>query len=239
MITFKHIEIGYQTTLLHSEEILLESGNVYALIGRNGIGKSTLIQTMVGVIPALSGTIFIQEQAIAMLSAKEISEKIALVETRFEGIAFLKVKDYLALGRAPFTDVFGRMKSEDWEAVYSVAEALGISHLLEKYTDQISDGERQLCAVGRAFVQETPIILMDEPTAFLDYINRNKLLEMLVSLAAKKDKCIILSTHDIDVCLDHSVPMLFASSGKIQLFSTLSKSEILNRMNGKRPEQAF
>ena len=139
----------------------------------------------------------------------------------------------------PYTNLFGRLSSEDHIQIQHAINTLGIDYLSDKLTTEISDGERQLCAVGRAFVQETPIILMDEPTAFLDYINRNKLLEMLVSLAAKKDKCIILSTHDIDVCLDHSVPMLFASSGKIQLFSTLSKSEILNRMNEKRPKQSF
>jgi iron complex transport system ATP-binding protein len=153
-----------------------------------------------------------------------------LVETRFEGVEYLTVKDYLALGRAPFTDAYGRMTSVDWEIVQKTAADLSIGHLLEKNTDCISDGERQLCAVGRAFVQETPIILLDEPTAFLDYINRNKLLEILVALASKKNKCIILSTHDIDLCLDQAVPLLLASSGKIELFSSLSKDEILKAM---------
>ena len=230
MIQLNQVGIGYQKEILRANDIFLESGKVYALVGRNGIGKSTFIQTIIGQQIVLSGDILIDQRSISTFSTKELSETIALVETRFEGVEYLTVKDYLALGRAPFTDAYGRMTSVDWEIVQKTATDLSIGHLLEKNTDCISDGERQLCAVGRAFVQETPIILLDEPTAFLDYINRNKLLEILVVMASKKNKCIILSTHDIDLCLDQVVPLLLASSGKIELFSSLSKDEILNAM---------
>jgi iron complex transport system ATP-binding protein len=153
------------------------------------------------------------------------------VDTRFEGVEYLKVKDYLALGRAPFTDAFGRMDSKDWQIVEEVSSDLSIQHLLEKNTDQISDGERQLCSVGRAFVQETPVILLDEPTAFLDYINRKKLVELLVRLSRDKKKCIVLSTHDLDLCLDQEVPFLLAAHGAVSLHETLSKETIIEAMS--------
>jgi iron complex transport system ATP-binding protein len=231
MIQLTKVSIGYRTELLHAVKLELEAGKVYALVGRNGIGKSTFIQTISGIQKQLGGEITMNGQLISGFNAKEIAESISLVDTRFEGVEYLKVKDYLALGRAPYTDAFGRLDSNDWRMVEEVASDLGIQHLLEKNTDQISDGERQLCSVGRAFVQETPVILLDEPTAFLDYINRKKLLELLVRLAREKKKCIVLSTHDLDLCLDQKVPFLLAAHGAVSLHETLSKETIIEAMS--------
>ena len=231
MIQLTKLIIGHQSELLRLNNILLSSGNVYALIGRNGIGKSTFIQTISGTQKALDGEILMNGESISGLMPRELAESISLVDTRFEGVEYLKVKDYLALGRAPFTDAFGRLTAKDWHKVKEVASDLAITHLLEKFTDQISDGERQLCSVGRAFVQETPVILLDEPTAFLDYINRKLLLELLVRLAREKKKCIVLSTHDLDLCLDQSIPFLLAADGEINLHATLTKEAILLAMS--------
>jgi len=231
MIQLKELSIGYQREILHAENISLEAGNVYALVGRNGIGKSTFIQTMSGLQKQLAGEITFNGQSISGMNTKEIAETISLVDTRFEGVEYLKVKDYLALGRTPYTDLFGRLDPKDWQIIQDVASDLSIVHLLEKFSDEISDGERQLCAVGRAFVQETPIILLDEPTAFLDYINRKKLLELLLRLAREKSKCIVLSSHDLELCLDQSIPLLLAAQGKISLHVSLSKEEIIQAMS--------
>lgn len=231
MIRITSLSIGYTDKLLSADNLVLVAGKVYALVGRNGIGKSTFIQTISGIQKQLAGEIAIMEKSIHGFSPMEIAETIALVDTRFEGVEYLKVKDYLALGRAPFTDAFGKMNSKDWQIVEEVASDLGIQHLLEKNTDQISDGERQLCSVGRAFVQETPVILLDEPTAFLDYINRKILLELLVRLAREKNKCIVLSTHDLDLCLDQKVPFLLAAHGAISIHDTLTKEAIIEAMS--------
>ena len=231
MIQLQELHIGYQRELLRTEHLFLAAGKVYALVGRNGIGKSTLIQTMAGLQKQLAGEITINGQSVSSLNPQEIAETISLVDTRFEGVEYLKVKDYLALGRAPYPDLFGRLGVKDWQMVESVASDLSIIHLLDKFTDEISDGERQLCAVGRAFVQETPVILLDEPTAFLDYINRKKLLALLKLLSAEKHKCIVLSTHDLDLCLDQSIPFLLAAHGEIRIHASLSKEEIIQAMS--------
>lgn len=231
MIQLTQVIIGYKSELLRSENLQLTLGNVYALIGRNGIGKSTFIQTIAGLQKPIAGEISIEGQSISEFNMKEMAETISLVDTRFEGVEYLKVKDYLALGRAPYTDAFGSLSSRDWQIVQNVASDLAITHLLEKYTDQISDGERQLCSVARSFVQETPVILLDEPTAFLDYINRKNLLELLVSLSIEKNKCIVMSTHDLDLCLDQSIPFLLAANGAINIHATLTKEEILLAMS--------
>lgn len=231
MIQLTQLIIGYNSELLRSENLKLTSGSMYALIGRNGIGKSTFIQTIAGIQKPIAGEIILNDQAFSKFNRKEIAETISLVDTRFEGVEYLKVKDYLALGRAPYTDAFGGLTPNDLQIVQNVASDLSISHLLEKYTDQISDGERQLCSVARSFVQETPVILLDEPTAFLDYINRKNLLELLVSLSIEKNKCIVMSTHDLDLCLDQSIPFLLAANGMINLHATLTKEAILLAMS--------
>jgi len=231
MIQLTNVMIGHQHALLSVEDLKLSSGHIYALIGRNGIGKSTFIQTISGLLNPLAGEITIDGKSISGFNIKDVAETISLVDTRFEGVEYLKVKDYLALGRAPYTDAYGRLDSKDWQIVEEVATDLSIQHLLEKYTDQISDGERQLCSVGRAFVQETPVILLDEPTAFLDYINRKNLLELLVRLATDKNKCIVLSTHDLDLCLDQSLPFLLAANGEMNLHESLTREEILIAMS--------
>jgi iron complex transport system ATP-binding protein len=204
---------------------------VYALIGRNGIGKSTLLQSLTGMVPLKEGTIRLLNDSLETLSRLELVKRIAVVESRFEGLEYLKVKDYIALGRTPHTDSFGNLKQQDLAVIHEIAGALGILALMDKFTDQISDGERQLCAVARAFVQETPMIILDEPTAFLDYLNRKKLLTILVELARDQQKCILLSTHDLELCIQEKVPMLLASSGKLSLHEQLTLDEVLNEMS--------
>ena len=231
MIRIHHIAVGYHQVLLRSEDIQLNAGKVYALVGRNGIGKSTLLQSLTGALPLLEGKVSFMNDDLRSLSRIELVKRVAVVESRFEGIEYLKVKDYIALGRTPYTDAFGQLTTQDWEVIQQTASAIGIRSLMEKFTDQISDGERQLCAVARAFVQETPIILLDEPTAFLDYLNRQKLLNILIALSKNQQKCMLLSTHDLELCLKAELPLLLASSGKLSLKEHFNLEEVLFEMS--------
>ena len=213
------------------DKLELEQGNVYALVGRNGIGKSTLLQTMTKIIPLLSGEILYEGVAIEKLTGNQMSRLIAYVESKFDGVEYLSVFDYLSLGRAPYTSLTGKLSSVDKQIVNEITSDLKIAHLLEKNTNNISDGERQICAVARALIQETPIILMDEPTAFLDYINRQKLIEILARIAKEKQKCILMSTHDIDLCIENKIPFLIASKGKVTLEACDGKSRLIEKMS--------
>ena len=213
------------------DKLELEQGNVYALVGRNGIGKSTLLQTMTKIIPLLSGEILYEGVAIEKLTGNQMSRLIAYVESKFDGVEYLSVFDYLSLGRAPYTSLTGKLSSVDKQIVNEITSDLKIAHLLEKNTNNISDGERQICAVARALIQETPIILMDEPTAFLDYINRQKLIEILARIAKEKQKCILMSTHDIDLCIENKIPFLIASKGKVTLEACDWKSRLIEKMS--------
>lgn len=228
MIQFSQTEIGYKQTLLKIDSLDLQEGKVYALVGRNGVGKSTLLQSMVKLLPLISGDIRYKGISVKNLSRNQMARLIAFVESKFDGVEYLSVQDYLMLGRAPYTSLTGKLSETDKAFVNEISNELQITHLLEKSTTEISDGERQICSVARALIQETPIILMDEPTAFLDFINRQKLLELLIKIAVEKQKCIVLSTHDIDLCLENQLMFIIASRGRVVKDNCTKKTELTN-----------
>ena len=229
MIQFTQTEIGHKQTLLKIDSLDLQEGKVYALVGRNGVGKSTLLQSMAKLLPLISGDIHYEDISLKNLSRNQMARLIAFVESKFDGVEYLSVQDYLMLGRAPYTSLTGKLSETDKAFVNEISNELQITHLLEKSTTEISDGERQICSVARALIQETPIILMDEPTAFLDFINRQKLMELLIKIADEKQKCIVLSTHDIDLCLENQLTFLIASKGKLALENFRNKQELVEK----------
>jgi iron complex transport system ATP-binding protein len=228
MIQFNQTEIGYKQALLKIDSLDLQEGKIYALVGRNGVGKSTLLQSMSKLLPIISGDIRYEDISLKNLSRNQMARLIAFVESKFDGVEYLSVQDYLMLGRAPYTSLTGKLSETDKAFVNEISEELQIIHLLNKSTTEISDGERQICSVARALIQETPIILMDEPTAFLDFINRQKLLELLIKIAAEKQKCIVLSTHDIDLCLENQLTFLIASRGRVDIENCKHKQDLVD-----------
>ena len=202
MLQINSVEIGHTKALLHISSLQLEQGKLYGLIGRNGIGKSTFLQTLVGVNPLLSGEIKVQGFGLQTLPKKELAKKVAFVGTAFPVMDNLSVYEYLMLGRIPYTNVFGTTNIEDAKIVRSVIDLLQISYLEEKFTRQLSDGEKQLIAIAQALVQQTGILLLDEPTAFLDYENKWKILKILKDCTIKNQLCTVFSSHDLDITLE-------------------------------------
>lgn len=228
MIELLNLHIGYSSVLAKTEKISLEKGKVYALFGANGKGKSTLLKTLSGRINTLSGTVNLEGKSITSLSNVEIAKKIAYVQSRFEGADNLSVKEYISLGRTPYLGFTGSMKKEDLEVVESSIEKMGIQHLSDKFTNQISDGERQIASITRALVQQTPIIFLDEPTAFLDYTNKMKALTSLITIAQEENKCILISTHDIDLCFRYSTEkIIITKNNAIKHPSTITYEELI------------
>jgi iron complex transport system ATP-binding protein len=229
MISLKSIEVGYDIPLL-SANLSLETGKLYALIGKNGSGKTTLLQSMIGTIPTLNGEIMLDEKSIHSMSNLERAKKIAYVETKFLGVSYLKGSEYVAIGRTPYTNALGRLSETDKIQIAKSLEILDIAYLSDKFTTQMSDGERQLLQVARSLAQQTPYILLDEPTAFLDYSNKRNLIEKLKKIAQEQQKCILLSCHDLEICLENNLPLLIVSESekKIEFRNNASKEEILH-----------
>ncbi|MDX2360231.1 MAG: ABC transporter ATP-binding protein [Crocinitomicaceae bacterium] len=202
MIEFKSVHIGYNKSLFEISKLTLEKGKLYILVGKNGSGKSTLLKSITKQIPVLNGTISLNGKNISQLKDHQVAQNVAFVRSTFPQVDFLSVIDFIGLGRTPHTNAFGRLSAIDKDAVNRAIDLLKLHHLQNKFTSELSDGERQLVALARAIAQSSEVIILDEPTAFLDYSNKLIVLETLKDLASKLDKCIVLSSHDIDLAIE-------------------------------------
>ena len=208
MIKFKDAHIGYNLPLVNIDQVILDSGNVYILAGKNGVGKSTLLKTLTLQVPLKSGEVMIMDKSLQDLTPKDLSKYVAFVHSRFPDTHFITVYEFVALGRTPYTNAFGRLTQEDRMAVEEALKDLHIIHLKDKFVNQVSDGERQLVSIARAFAQDTPIILLDEPTAYLDYQNKKRVLKILTENASRLNKCILMSSHDLELSIDAGIPFV-------------------------------
>ncbi|MBE6190565.1 MAG: ABC transporter ATP-binding protein [Rikenellaceae bacterium] len=200
MIQLENLTLGYaDRTLLKQVSTSFEVGRLTALIGRNGSGKSTLLRALAGLNTEYEGQIMLGEEEIRQLDAHTLSTRLALVTTERVRIANLRCRDVVALGRAPYTNWIGRMQEEDRQLVEHALEVVGMSAFSDRTMDRMSDGECQRVMIARALAQQTPIILLDEPTSFLDLPNRYELCRLLSQLAHEEQKCILFSTHELDI----------------------------------------
>ena len=204
MIQLHDFSIGYgERTLLHEVEAAIPKGSLTALIGRNGTGKSTLLRAIAGLNRRYTGEILLDGRDISDMRADEMAKTLAFVTTERTRIANLKCEDVVAVGRAPYTNWIGRMQDADREIVAWSLASVGMSDYARRTMDKMSDGECQRIMIARALAQSTPVILLDEPTSFLDLPNRYELCSLLARLAHDEGKCIFFSTHELDLSLIH------------------------------------
>ena len=201
-----NLAVGYrngsdQVTLLKGLDLALEKGKLVALLGQNGAGKSTLLRALTCDEKPLGGTIEVNGRNLAELSQKERSRLIGLVSTDRIQAGALTVTELVGLGRQPHTGFLGRMDDEDREIVRQAMIDSGIAGKADAYVASLSDGERQKAMIARALAQQTAIIILDEPTAFLDVASRIETMRLLRSLAHERGKAVLLSSHDISQSL--------------------------------------
>lgn len=214
-IELHDLSLGYgERVLFHGANIGFGWGEFTALIGRNGTGKSTLLRTIAALVKPMQGTISVNGRPLTQMTPGEIAQQISFVSTDEVRIANLRVADVVALGRAPYTNWIGRLTAQDRRMVVESLEMVGMSAFADKGIDTLSDGERQRVMIARALAQDTPIILLDEPTAFLDLPNKYEICLLLRSLAHKQGKCIIFSTHDLSIALELCDTIAMIESGK-------------------------
>lgn len=202
ILTAKNLTVGYRrgnetTAVLKGLNLQLEKGRLVALLGTNGIGKSTLLRTLAGAQPAIGGNVVIEGEDLRLIGRRKLSKLLGLVTTERTLAGGLTVRELVSLGRQPHTGFLGRLSDDDREIVEQSIVQAGIGNKAGCYMAELSDGERQKAMIAKALAQSTPIILLDEPTAFLDVASRIDTMRLLHQLAREQDKAILLSSHDV------------------------------------------
>ena len=208
-ITLKNLSIGYQTrngVKMVAEGIngAIRSGELTCLLGPNGVGKSTLLRTLSAFQPKMGGEILFDERGVRDISTytdKELSRMIGVVLTEKPDVRNMTVRELVSLGRSPYTGFWGTYSKEDLSVVDEAIDMVGIGDLSRRLVHTLSDGERQKVMIAKALAQQTPVIFLDEPTAFLDHPSKVEVLQLLRSISREAEKTIFLSTHDVELAL--------------------------------------
>ncbi|WP_375583434.1 ABC transporter ATP-binding protein [Cyclobacterium xiamenense] len=207
LLKARDLELGYRMgTQVHRVaypvSFDLYRGELTCLMGPNGVGKSTLLKAIMHQHPPLQGEVWLENIATAQLGEKERAKKIAVVLTEKIPTGMMTVRDLVALGRIPYTGWWGKLSPPDQEKIAEVMEWTSISHLAAKRISALSDGQRQTALIARALAQDSPVMILDEPTAHLDLSNRFEIMYLLRDLARKASKAILVVTHDLEVALE-------------------------------------
>jgi iron complex transport system ATP-binding protein len=230
MISLQHLTVGYGAKAVLSDiNQTLEAGQMVCLLGANGVGKSTILRTLAGFQPPLSGKVLLDGRDFLSLTLSERSKAVSVVLTERVEVPYMKVVDLVGMGRSPYTGFFGRLTNEDKQIVSEAIEMVGISNLAERTIDTLSDGERQKTLLAKALAQQTPVILLDEPTAFLDFHSKVSTLRLMLRLAHEMKKAIFLSTHDVEMAIQLSDKLWVVQDGSISTGTTtlLTESGVL------------
>jgi len=213
ILTTSNLSIGYKTktsitTIAVNLNLNLQEGKLIALIGANGIGKSTLLKTITGIQKPISGTVSLNKKNIHELDSLTLAQNLSVVLTEKLPPSNLSVWELIALGRQPYTNWIGKLTDNDIAKVNEAIELTQIGHLATKKHYEISDGQLQIVLIARALAQDTPLIILDEPTTHLDLLHKVVLFRLLKKLTQETGKCILFSTHDIDMAIQLSDEMI-------------------------------
>ena len=200
MIELRDICLSFaERTLISNASARFACGTMTALLGRNGTGKSTLLRAIAALGRVQGGEVVVDGREISTLSSVELARRVAFVNTERIDVEALTVYDLVAVGRSPYTDWMGRLRVDDERVIERSMQIAGVENMSRRMVATLSDGECQRVMIARALAQQTPIILLDEPTSFLDMPNRYDLCRLLADLAHQENKCIIFSTHELDI----------------------------------------
>ena len=205
-VILKNLSIGYQNkgnekVVANGLNATINRGELTCLLGRNGIGKSTLLRTLSAFQPALDGDIMMDTTSLTALTDKERSRLIGIVLTEKPDVQNMSIEELVGLGRSPYTGFWGTLDSEDKVIVNNAIRLVGIESLKGRMIHTLSDGERQKVMIAKTLAQQTPVIYLDEPTAFLDFPSKVEMMQLLRRLASEEQKIIFLSTHDVELSL--------------------------------------
>ena len=202
MLSLQDIAVGFDQPLVDDITFDLNQGELNALTGRNGSGKTTLLRTILGFHPALKGGVKLDGKPIDELSVLQKAKRCSAVLTTRPSLGAIRVYELVAMGQQPYTGALGRLTPRGHEVVNQALNTMGVAKLKDRMWDEISDGERQKVMIARALAQETPLIIMDEPLAFLDYPSKIEVLAFLQKITREEGKTILFSSHEIPLLSD-------------------------------------
>lgn len=218
-IELRNLSIGYQTkhgikTVATGIDGTIKSGELTCLLGANGVGKSTLLKTLSSFQPKTGGEILLEGRELSEYSDKQLSRLIGVVLTEKPDVRNMTVRELVSLGRSPYTGFWGTYSKDDLQVVDEAIAMVGIEPLKKRMVHTLSDGERQKVMIAKALAQQTPVIYLDEPTAFLDYPSKVEVLQLLCRISREADKVIFLSTHDVELALQMADTIWLMTQGE-------------------------
>ena len=218
------LKIGYKgKALMPAIDVVLNEGEHVALIGANGSGKTTFFKTLTGNLKPVEGQVELCGKPLESYSPNERAKLFSLVLTEKPDDLFLKVFDIVAAGRYPHSGLMAKLREEDFYFIKEKLQITGVYHLIDRDFVSLSDGEKQKVMIAKALVQDTPIIYMDEPTAFLDYPSKVELMALIAKLAQEEHKTILYSSHDLELLMKHEEKMwVIAKDKKLLEYQTNS-----------------
>lgn len=230
-ITTNRLTVGYRGhRVVEDISLSLPCGRLVCLLGPNGAGKSTLLRTLCGFQPPIAGTVTISGSDITTMSAAEVARLVSVVLTDRPLTPSLTAAEMVGMGRAPYTGFWGRLSDEDRRLVSEAMQTVGIAPLATRRMGRLSDGERQKVMITKAMAQHTPVIVLDEPTAFLDYPSKVAVMKTLARLAHDEGKTILMSTHDLELAAQLGDELMEIENKHIRKITADKVSRIIGRL---------
>ena len=227
-----NLSVGYVGEVLRNVSIEVPPGEILGILGPNGSGKTTLLKTLASILKPIRGVVYLDGREVHRLKPTELAKKLSVMLTEKVDTGFLTAFDIVSLGRYSYSNIFGRLSEKDTEIVYDSLKLVNASHLSHKIFAEMSDGEKQKIMIARALAQEPKIMLLDEPTSFLDIKHKTEIMLLLRRIANVKNISIILTTHDVDVAMKICDKVMLIKDGKVTLQGI--PEEILTPDNIKR-----
>lgn len=230
-ITTNRLTVGYRGhRVVEDISLSLPCGRLVCLLGPNGAGKSTLLRTLFGFQPPIAGTVTISGSDITTMSAAEVARLVSVVLTDRPLTPSLTAAEMVGMGRAPYTGFWGRLSDDDRRLVSEAMQTVGIAPLATRRMGRLSDGERQKVMIAKALAQHTPVIVLDEPTAFLDYPSKVAVMKTLARLAHDEGKTILMSTHDLELAAQLGDELMEIENKHIRKITADEVSRIIGRL---------